>query len=176
MADPDKDIKPYADNVWLLKRVGLTMLAFYASLPFAPVLEALGVPHKVAAAYVIAMILLVCAVTTRWFVLDRRREMRRRAAIEALRRGEPIEHPAPVAKRSTRRRTSSYAMTGGLVMLSLGVPLIVIGASARTVAVTDLGLALIVLDLLVVAVVLPGWSARRRHDSEQRTGGSPRPS
>jgi hypothetical protein len=32
VADPDKDVKPYPDNVWLLKRIGRTMLAFFVAL------------------------------------------------------------------------------------------------------------------------------------------------
>jgi hypothetical protein len=174
--DPGKDVKPYHDNVWVLKRVGLALLAFYVALPVAPVLETVGAPHAVVVVYVLGAILLFFAATGWWFVQDSRREKRRKAAIRALRSGDPIEQPVLVAPRSARQRMSSYAMLVGLVVVSFGVPLIVIGAVARIVALRDVGFALIAVELLLLAIVLPRLSAKRHRQPRHPTSGNPEPS
>lgn len=177
MVDPDKDIKPYHDNVWVLKRVGLTLLAFYVALPFAPVLEAVGTPHAVAAGYILMAILLFFAALAWWFVQDARREKRRKAEIRALRSEESsLEQPVIVARRAGPQRTEQLRDAGRSRGLIVRVPLIVIGASAHIVALTDAGFALIVLELLVGAIVLPAISAKRRRNSRQPTSSNPQPS
>jgi hypothetical protein len=81
-----------------------------------------------------------------------------------------------VVKRSPRQRLSSYAIAVGFVVLSFGVPLIVVGAVAHIVAFRDAGFALIVLALLVMAVVFPVLFAKRRRHSRQLRSGNPQPS
>jgi hypothetical protein len=92
VAEPDKDVKPYQDNVWVLKRVGLAMLAFYVALAVGALSLALGVSHNVVAVYLGVAFVLCFALTNWWFLQDRRREKRRRAAIRALRSRSRSRH------------------------------------------------------------------------------------
>jgi hypothetical protein len=72
---------------------------------------------------------------------------------------------------------SRYALVAGLVVVSLGLPLLMIGAFTDTLALTAVGSALTVLDLIVLAIVLPGLSARRHRRSRQpSSSGNPQPS
>ena len=152
------------------------MLAFYVALAVAALVLALGVSHKDVGLSLGAASVVFFVVINWWFLQDRRREKRRRAAIRAVRSGESIEPPKLVAKRSAGQRIGRYAMLVGIVLVSFGLPLFVIGASAHSAALKDVGLALIVLHLLVLAVVLPGLSARRRRSVAYRTSDDPQPS
>src|SRR5689334_951100 len=119
------------------------MLAFYVALAVGAVSLALGVSHKVAAVCLGVAFVLFFALTNWWFLQDSRREKRRRAAIRALRTREPIE--PPVARRSARQRMSRYALVAGLVVVSLGLPLLMIGVFTDAVALRAVGLTLTVL-------------------------------
>jgi hypothetical protein len=167
VAEPDQEIKPYHDTVWVLKRTGLALLAFYVALAVGAVSLALGVSNRVVAVGLGAAAVLFFAVINWWFLQNSRREKRRRAAIRALRSGEPIEAPVLVAKPPVRHRLSRHALIAGLVVVSLGLPLAMIGAFTDTVALRDVGFALMVLDLVVLAIVLPGLSARHHRRSRQ---------
>src|SRR5689334_25340758 len=100
------------------------MLAFYVVLGVGAVSLAFGVSHTVVAVCVGVAFVLFFAVLNWWFLQDRRREKRRRAAIRASRSRAPIEVPVLVTERSTRRRVSRYPLVAGLVVVSLGLPLV----------------------------------------------------
>ncbi len=66
MAEPDQDIKPYHDNVWVLKRIGLALLVFYVVAAVGAVTLALGVSHEVVAVC-LAVAAVMCVALTNWW-------------------------------------------------------------------------------------------------------------
>src|SRR6185437_16007656 len=103
------------------------MLAFYVVLAVGGVSLALGVSNKVVAVCFGVAAVLCFASINWWSLQDSRREKRRRAAIRALRSREPIEVAVPVAEQSARTRMSRYPLAAGFVVVSLGLPLLIVG-------------------------------------------------
>jgi hypothetical protein len=165
VADADEAVKPYPDHVWWVKRFGISCGALVVAGVITGVADAVGISYSVVTAFFLGTMVVFFVVNARWFVEDWRREKRRQAAVRALRNGERHDQPVLDTNRSTRGGRGRYAIWFGVAVVSCGIPLIAVGASMHLVVLRDVGLVLIVVELVVMAIVLPGLSAKHRPGS-----------
>jgi hypothetical protein len=150
--------KPYPDNVWWVKRLGIAAAGVLVAAGVAGGADALDAPYAVVVGFFLSAVAVDFVVYAWWMAEWWRREKRRQVAVRTL-GGEPASPPAdrPAEPPSARRRVWLIRMALAVIAVA-GIPLTVIGVSAHVAAVRDLGLGLIAIQVIVMAIILPGLS------------------
>jgi len=160
--------KPYSENVWWLKRVGLSLGGLGAAAVIALIANGLGVSGVVVSVFFIAAIVVVFAYIACVMVAMWRYEKRRQSAVRVLHR-DAADRPAVSApvREPARHRVGRASWVMAAVLLC-GIPLIVVGVTAGLPALRDAGLALVIIQLLVMAILDPLLTARTARRRRER--------
>ncbi len=169
---PSEEVKPYPDDVWWLKRLGISFGVLVAAGAISGIAAALGAPNAVIGGFFVAALVGVVAYDVWLFRAMWRREQRRQA-LRVQRRGELSSGVARTEPSVGRAVSLSQLTRGERVALALWmvlVPVLLIAGILMTAlgsgATRGAGIALLLIGLVATALS-PLFTARvrRRHST-----------